>query len=79
VSENTIRSWVSALSSLYYGFLVRPWFRSVAKALRKEPKWFLRDWSVSRGFWSKPDTETAAFHRRLPGFRSKSTARTPSR
>ena len=27
-----------------YGFLVRPWFRNVAKALRKEPKWFLRDW-----------------------------------
>ena len=45
VSENTIRSWLSVLSSLYYGFLVRPWFRSVAKALRKEPKWFLRDWS----------------------------------
>jgi len=24
---------------------VRPWFANVAKALRKEPKWFLRDWS----------------------------------
>lgn len=46
VSENTIRSWVSVLCSLYFGFLVRPWFRNVAKALRKEPKWFLRDWSV---------------------------------
>jgi predicted AAA+ superfamily ATPase len=45
VSENTIRSWVSILCSLYYGFLVRPWYRSVVKALRKEPKWFLRDWS----------------------------------
>lgn len=45
VSENTIRSWVSTLSFLYFGFLVRPWFRSVARALRKEPKWFLRDWS----------------------------------
>lgn len=44
VSENTVRSWVGTLCSLHYGFLVRPWFRSVAKALRKEPKWFLRDW-----------------------------------
>jgi hypothetical protein len=25
--------------------VVRPWFTNVAKALRKEPKWFLRDWS----------------------------------
>jgi predicted AAA+ superfamily ATPase len=25
--------------------MVRPWFNNVAKALRKEPKWFLRDWS----------------------------------
>ncbi len=45
VSENTIRSWISTLCSLYFGFLVRPWHRNVAKSLRKEPKWFLRDWS----------------------------------
>ena len=45
VSENTIRSWVTTLCSFHYGFIVRPWFRNVAKALRKEPKWFLRDWS----------------------------------
>lgn len=23
----------------------RPWFKNIAKSLRKEPKWFLRDWS----------------------------------
>ena len=45
VSENTIRSWISTLCSFHYGFIVRPWFRNVSKALRKEPKWFLRDWS----------------------------------
>ncbi len=45
VSENTIRSWVATLCSFHYGFIVRPWFRNVTKALRKEPKWFLRDWS----------------------------------
>ena len=27
------------------GFLVRPWFRNVSRSLRKEPKWYLRDWS----------------------------------
>lgn len=45
VSENTARSWIATLCSLHYGFLVRPWHRNLSKALRKEPKWFLRDWS----------------------------------
>ena len=30
---------------MHFGFVVRPWFTNIAKALRKEPKWFLRDWS----------------------------------
>jgi len=45
VSMDTVRRWIDLLASLHYGFLVRPWFKSVAKAIRKEPKWFLRDWS----------------------------------
>jgi hypothetical protein len=45
VSEPTVRNWVSTLCSLHHGFLVSPWHRNVNKALRKEPKWFLRDWS----------------------------------
>jgi hypothetical protein len=28
------------------GFLVRPWFKNVSRSLRKEPKWFLRDWAA---------------------------------
>lgn len=46
VSVDTSRRWVATLAALHHGFLVRPWFRNVAKALRKEPKWFLRDWSA---------------------------------
>jgi predicted AAA+ superfamily ATPase len=42
---DTVRRWVDLLARLHYGFLVRPWFTNVTKALRKEPKWFLRDWS----------------------------------
>lgn len=45
VAVDTVRRWVDLLARLHYGFLVRPWFTNVAKALRKEPKWFLRDWS----------------------------------
>lgn len=45
VSVDTVRRWVELLTSLHFGFVVRPWFANVAKSLRKEPKWFLRDWS----------------------------------
>ena len=45
VAPNTIKSWVDALCALHVGFLVRPWHRNVSSSLRKEPKWYLRDWS----------------------------------
>lgn len=45
VTVETVRRWVDLLSRLHYGFMVRPWFTNVAKALRKEPKWFQKDWS----------------------------------
>jgi predicted AAA+ superfamily ATPase len=45
VSVDTVRRWVETFRALHLGFLVRPWFRNVAKALRKEPRWFLLDWS----------------------------------
>jgi predicted AAA+ superfamily ATPase len=40
-----VKRWIDLLGRLRYGFVVRPWFANVSKALRKEPKWFLRDWS----------------------------------
>ncbi|MBM3789959.1 MAG: ATP-binding protein [Acidobacteria bacterium] len=45
VSVDTVRRWVNILRSLHLGFIVRPWFRNVSRSLRKEPKWFLRDWA----------------------------------
>ncbi|MDP6523381.1 MAG: AAA family ATPase [Kiritimatiellia bacterium] len=45
ISPKTAKEWVNTLVSTYYGFLVRPWYKNLNKALRKEPKWFLRDWS----------------------------------
>jgi len=46
VSPVTAKQWVETLCSLHAGFLVRPWFRNVSSALRKEPKWFVRDWAM---------------------------------
>ena len=45
VAVDTARRWVAALCDLHLGFLVRPWFRNVSRSLRKEPKWYLRDWA----------------------------------
>jgi uncharacterized protein len=45
VSVDTIRRWLDTLCGLYFGFRVQPWFKNVSRSLRKEPKWFLRDWS----------------------------------
>lgn len=45
VSVDTVRRWLRLLEQLHYGYLLRPWFKRVTNALRKEPKWFLRDWS----------------------------------
>lgn len=45
VSVDTVRRWIDLLASLHLGFVLRPWARDVANSLRKEPKWFLRDWS----------------------------------
>jgi uncharacterized protein len=45
VSVDTVKRWIDLLARLHYGFVVRPWFTNVAKSLRKEPKWFQRDWS----------------------------------
>jgi hypothetical protein len=44
-SVDTLRRWIATLCALHHGFLVRPWHKNVAKSLRKEPKWYLRDWS----------------------------------
>jgi uncharacterized protein len=59
VSVDTIRRWLSLLSSMYFGFLVRPWFKNVAKSLRKEPKWFMSDWSVVEDEGARTETFVA--------------------
>ncbi len=45
VAPDTIKHWLDLLVALHVGVLIRPWFTNVTKSLRKEPKWFLRDWS----------------------------------
>ena len=44
-SVDSVRRWIGTLESLFYCFTLRPWFRSVPKSLRKQPKVYLWDWS----------------------------------
>ncbi len=44
IAADTVRRWIATLADLHLGFLVRPWFRNLSRSLRKEPKWYLRDW-----------------------------------
>ncbi len=46
VAVETVRRWLDALEGFYFGFRVRPWYANVAKSLRKEPKWYVLDWSI---------------------------------
>jgi hypothetical protein len=59
VSNDTVRRWVDVLRNLHLGFLVRPWFKNVSRSLRKEPKWFLRDWASLDDAGSRAETFVA--------------------
>jgi predicted AAA+ superfamily ATPase len=59
VTPQTIKRWVNLLNRLHYGFSLTPWFNSVARALRKEPKWFLRDWSGIADVGARAETFVA--------------------
>ena len=59
VSIDTVRRWIDTLCNLHLGFLVRPWFKNVSRSLRKEPKWFLRDWASIEDAGDKSETFVA--------------------
>lgn len=59
ITIDTAKRWIDLLERLHYGFLIRPWFRNVAKALVKEPKWFLRDWSGCEDAGARSETFVA--------------------
>lgn len=46
VSVDTVRRWIATLESLFFCFTVKPWHKNVVRALCKEPKYYLWDWSL---------------------------------
>lgn len=59
VSVDTVGRWVDILRNLHLGFVIRPWFKNVPRSLRKEPKWYLRDWASIQNVGSKAETFVA--------------------
>ena len=59
VSVDTVRRWIDILRQLHLGFLIRPWYRNVSRSLRKEPKWFLRDWASIENAGDRAETFVA--------------------
>ncbi len=56
VSPHTAKAWVDILVAGYLGFVVRPYRTNISKALRKEPKWYLRDWGGLDDSGSRAET-----------------------
>ncbi len=46
VSPKTVKSWLSVFCENYFAFKVPPYHKSLQRALRKESKYYLWDWSV---------------------------------
>ncbi len=45
VAHDTVRRWLNYLQELYYHFELKPYSRSIPRALKKEGKLYLWDWS----------------------------------
>ncbi|MCM8819714.1 MAG: AAA family ATPase [Candidatus Omnitrophica bacterium] len=43
-SYNSIKEWLLILEQFYYFFKIKPFSKSISRALRKEPKIYLYDW-----------------------------------
>lgn len=58
-SVDSIRRWLATLGSLYFCFAVRPWSKNVSRALRKEPKYYVWDWSIVQDPGQRAETLVA--------------------
>lgn len=45
VHHATVKHWIELLERVFYGFSIRPYSGKLSRALKKEPKWYLWDWS----------------------------------
>lgn len=41
----TIKHWMTLLERVFYGFFITPYSKKLGRFLKKEPKWYLWDWT----------------------------------
>lgn len=46
VSVDSVIRWIEIFNSLYFTFVLRPYYKNVPKTLRKQPKVYLYDWAM---------------------------------
>lgn len=60
VSHGSVTRWMNYLSELYYHFSLRPWTKSIARSLKKEPKIYLFDWTEVEDMGPRFENMTAS-------------------
>lgn len=60
MTVDTVTRWLSTLEALYYAFSIRPWYQNVARSLRKQPKYYVWDWSIVRDEGARHETFVAS-------------------
>jgi predicted AAA+ superfamily ATPase len=43
---DTVKNWIETLEALYMVFTLRPWHRSISRAIKKDKKLYFSDWSL---------------------------------
>ena len=59
-STDSVKRWLGTLEALYFCFALRPWHKNVARSLRKEPKYFLWDWSQASSNGARAENMVAS-------------------
>lgn len=59
-SVDSVRRWINTLETMYYCFSLRPWHKNVARSLRKEPKYYLWDWSMVEDYGARAENLVAS-------------------
>jgi len=60
VASETIKRWIETLKALYYCFTIQPWTTNISRAILKEPKVYLWDWSLVNDMGARLENLTAS-------------------
>ncbi len=65
VNHKTVSNWLDALKKIYLIFSIKPWSKSISKAIKKEEKVYFFDWTMIDDEGAQFENSTAVFLLRL--------------